>query len=64
MITLLTILVVAGMLATLGVMLAGMIGLSTSRTDPMRSNRLMRYRVILQGVTLLLFVLLMAARHG
>ena len=64
MVTLLTILVVAGMLATLGVMLAGMIGLSATRADPMRSNRLMRYRVILQGVTLLLFVLLMAARHG
>ena len=64
MVILLTILVVAGMLATLGVMLAGMIGLSAARADPMRSNRLMRYRVILQGVTLLLFVLLMAARHG
>lgn len=64
MITLLTILVIAGMAATLGIMLAGMVGLTGSRADPMRSNRLMRYRVIMQGVTLLLFLLLMAVRHG
>ena len=58
MITFLTILVGAAMLATLGVLLAGVAGVS--RGDPARSNRLMRWRVILQAVTLLLFVLLLS----
>jgi hypothetical protein len=56
----LTILVGLGMLATIGVLLAGMLGISRGEGDPMRSNRLMRWRVILQGVTIILFVLLLA----
>jgi hypothetical protein len=47
------------MLATLGVLLAGMVGLVRGGGDPRRSNQLMRWRVVLQGVTLLLFALLM-----
>jgi hypothetical protein len=58
--TILTILVGLGMLATLGILLAGMAGLITKSGDSARSNALMRWRVILQGVTLVLFALLMA----
>lgn len=61
MVTFLMILTGAGMLATLGVMFAGMIGLVRSEDGGgARSNALMRWRVILQGVTLGLFLLLLA----
>jgi len=56
--TLLMILVGLGMLATLGVMLAGMVGLVRGDENGGRSNALMRWRVILQGITLALFALL------
>ena len=56
--TILMILVGLGMLATLGVMLAGMVGLVRGDENGGRSNALMRWRVILQGVTLALFALL------
>lgn len=46
------------MLATLGVLIAGMVGMARSG-DPRRSNKLMRWRIILQGSALLLFALLM-----
>ncbi|GGC43691.1 hypothetical protein GCM10011504_22670 [Siccirubricoccus deserti] len=58
MITLLTILTGIAMLATLGTLFAGMLGL-VRQDDPVRSNQLMRWRVILQGVTVALFVLLL-----
>ena len=58
MITFLTVLVALAMLATLGVLLAGILGIA--RGDPARSNRLMRWRIILQGVALLLFMLLLS----
>jgi hypothetical protein len=62
MTTILMVLTGLAMLATLGVMFAGMIGLVRSdEAAGARSNRLMRARVILQGVTVLLFILLMAA---
>ncbi|HEY4042293.1 MAG TPA: twin transmembrane helix small protein [Rhodopila sp.] len=54
----LTALVAILMLATLGVLITGMIGMMRE-TDPRRSNKLMQWRVILQGATLLLFVILM-----
>ena len=47
------------MLATLGVLFAGLVGLAKGSGDPARSNQLMRWRVILQGAALLLFLLLM-----
>jgi hypothetical protein len=59
MTTVLSILVVLAMLATLGVLFAGMLGLVRGNGDGARSNRLMRWRVILQGVALLLFCLLL-----
>ncbi|HEX2066579.1 MAG TPA: twin transmembrane helix small protein [Candidatus Thermoplasmatota archaeon] len=62
--TFLTILVGLAMLATLGVMLAGMLGLTRTEGNATRSNTLMRWRVILQGVTLALFaLLLLLTRH-
>jgi hypothetical protein len=51
-------LVIIAMLATLGVLLAGIFGLVRGG-DPRRSNALMRWRVVLQAITLLLFLILM-----
>lgn len=48
------------MLATVGVLIAGMVGLVRGGGDPRKSNRLMRWRVILQAAALLLFALLMS----
>jgi len=48
------------MLGTVGVLVAGMIGLVRGGGDPARSNRLMRWRVMLQAAALLLFALLMS----
>ncbi|MBU8543220.1 MULTISPECIES: twin transmembrane helix small protein [Roseomonadaceae] len=63
MTTFLTVLVGVSMFATLGVMLAGMLGLARSEAGGgARSNRLMRWRVTMQGVTLVLFLLLLMAR--
>ena len=53
------ILVALLMFATLGVLFAGLFGLVRGGGNPARSNRLMRWRVILQGAALLLFALLM-----
>jgi hypothetical protein len=58
--TFLTILVVLLMLATLGVLFAGLIGLARGSPDPARSNRLMRWRVMLQGGAILLLIILMS----
>lgn len=60
MITFLTIMVVLAMFGTLGVLFAGMLGLVRGGGDPARSNRLMRWRIILQFVALLLFALLLS----
>ena len=58
--TFLTTLVVLTMLATLGVLFAGLIGLARGSPDPRRSNRLMQWRVIVQGSAILLLLLLMS----
>jgi hypothetical protein len=47
------------LLATLGVLLVGMVGMARG-TDPRRSNKLMQWRVILQGSAILLFVIMMS----
>ena len=52
------------MLATFGMLVAGVLGMARGGEDPARSNRLMRYRVILQGAALALFVLMMALMRG
>jgi hypothetical protein len=54
-----TVLLGISMLATLGVLLAGMLGIVRD-TDPRRSNKLMQWRVILQATTIALFVILMS----
>lgn len=64
MITILTVLVVLGMIGTLATLFAGMVGIVRPDGNPKRSNRLMQLRVIFQGVTLVLFaLLLLALRH-
>jgi hypothetical protein len=55
----LTVMVGVLMLATLGVLIAGMVGL-VREGDPRRSNKLMQWRVIFQAATILLFVILMS----
>ncbi len=57
--TFLVVLVGLAMLGTLGVLFAGLVGLVRGGTDPARSNALMRWRVVLQGAALLLFMLLL-----
>ncbi|MFN3447796.1 MAG: twin transmembrane helix small protein [Roseococcus sp.] len=56
--TVLTVLVAAAMLATLGVLIAGMIGMARG-ADGGASQKLMRYRVLFQFVALVLFGLLL-----
>jgi cytochrome c biogenesis protein CcdA len=46
------------LLATLAVLAAGMLGM-VREGDPRRSNKLMQWRVLLQGFTILLFAILM-----
>ncbi|CAH2600550.1 protein of unknown function [Rhodovastum atsumiense] len=58
--TLLIILLVMAMAGVLGVLVAGMVGLVRGGGDPARSNRLMRWRVILQFAALALFALLLS----
>ncbi len=58
--TVLIVLVILAMVATVGMLLAGLIGVARGSPDPARSNRLMRYRVVFQGVAVLLFVLLLS----
>lgn len=47
------------LLATLGVLLAGAVGMARGM-DPRRSNKLMQWRVILQASALVLLVLMMS----
>lgn len=63
-ITFLTILTGLAMLAVLGVLFAGLIGFVGGNTDGARSNRLMQYRVLLQGVALALAALLLFLQRG
>jgi hypothetical protein len=63
MTTFLTVLMVLAMLGVLGVLFAGLIGVIRGGGDPRRSNALMRWRVILQGAALLLFMLLLSLLH-
>ena len=64
MITTLAILTGLAMLGTLGTLFAGMVGLVRGGGQPGRSNALMRWRVMLQGLALVLFVLLLLAMRS
>jgi hypothetical protein len=59
MVTILSILVALSLAGTLGVLFAGIIGVAKGSQDGQRSNRLMRWRVIMQGITIVLFILLL-----
>jgi hypothetical protein len=63
MITFLTVLLGLAMAGVLAVLFAGLIGVVRGGGDPRRSNALMRWRVILQGAALLLFMLLLSLLH-
>jgi|SRR5690349_20926844 Hypoxia induced protein conserved region len=58
----LPILVVLAMLATVGVLLFGVINMAKGG-NPQRSNKLMQLRVWMQGAALLLFVIFMLLFH-
>lgn len=60
MITVLTVLVGLAMLATLGVLLAGVLRMSGGEEGSRRSNLLMRWRIGLQFLALLLFIILLS----
>jgi hypothetical protein len=62
MATLLMILLLLVMLSILVVLGLGMVGVARGGS-PQRSNRLMQWRVGLQGLALLIFVLLMMVRR-
>ncbi|WP_135469075.1 twin transmembrane helix small protein [Crenalkalicoccus roseus] len=62
--TLLIVLTAAAMLGVVGVLFAGLVGLVRTDANPHRSNVLMRWRVILQGVALALFILLLLLVRG
>jgi hypothetical protein len=61
------ILIGLAMLATLGVLFMGVVGMArrggSGGPGGLRSNKLMQWRVILQGVALLLFALFMLLYH-
>ena len=59
MTTFVTVLVVMAMVGTVGVLFAGLLGLARGGEDGQRSQGLMRWRVILQGVALALFAVLL-----
>lgn len=58
--TLLTVLVGLAMLGTVGVLFAGLIGLVRGGENAQLSNTLMRWRVVLQAVALVLFLILLS----
>ncbi len=58
--TLLTVLVGLAMLGTVGVLFAGLIGLARGGENAQLSNTLMRWRVVLQAVALVLFIILLS----
>jgi Hypoxia induced protein conserved region len=57
--TILFILLALDMIAVVVVMLIGVIGMANLGRSPRTSNRLMRLRVILQGIAIALAVILM-----
>ncbi len=58
----LTVLLFVGMMAVLGVLVAGIVGVARGM-GPAYSNRMMRWRVLLQGGCLVIFLLLVMSRQ-
>lgn len=54
-VTILKVLTIIGLLATLALLVAGIINLFKASHSTLQNNQLMRWRVIMQAVTLLLF---------
>ena len=55
----LTIVILVAMLAVVGVLVAGLLGMARGDQAPSRSNKLMQWRIGLQGLALVLIALLM-----
>ena len=62
--TALTVLLVFAMVGTLVVLVMGVVQMARGDVDAKRSNTLMQYRVVFQGVALLLFLGLMLLLKG
>ena len=62
--TVLVALVALAMLATVGVLFAGLLGMVRNPGDGARSNRLMRWRIGLQLLAVALFGLLLLLTRG
>ncbi len=62
--TILLTLVVISVVATVGIMLAGAATMTKREPDSRKSNKMMRARVISQGVTVILIVLYVLARNA
>ena len=58
-ITLLKILTLAGLVATVIVLGVGIIGMFRAPSDTVKNNQMMRWRIILQGLTLVFFAALL-----
>lgn len=61
-VTLLTILLGIALLATLGILLVGLVGMTRPDFNTKYGNKVMRFRVASQLVCVVLFVLLLLAR--
>lgn len=62
--TFFTIAIVLALIATLAVLLMGVMNLFRKDHDPRTSNKLMRYRIILQAAAVLLIVIvLLLGKH-
>ena len=64
MTTVLIVLLVLAMGATLVTLFMGMVGMVRGGEDGQRSNALMRWRVTFQGAALVIFALLLLALRG
>lgn len=62
--TVMTIAIGLALLATLAVLIMGVLNLAKKDHDPRKSNKLMRYRVIFQaGAVALIFIVLWLTKH-
>ncbi len=64
MVTILSVLVPLAMAATVIALVMGLFQMARGNPDPARSNRLMQYRILFQGLALVLFVALLMLLRG
>ncbi len=60
--TFLTVLLVITMLGVVATLIAGVGGMVTGANNPMRSNRLMQLRIVLQGLAIAIVAILLMMR--